>query len=80
MIVTELLLKPKKEKDKKKKVLKETSITPPAQRPINLGGVEFTPPFYSLGNDVTDVNHVLVCTCENPKVARALANFLWEHI
>jgi hypothetical protein len=80
MNLNELLIKPKKDKKVKKKVLKEISINPSPQEPINIGGTMFTPPFYSLGNEVTDVNHQPLCACENPKVARALANMLWENL
>ena len=58
----------------------EQTITPPPQEPIHFGEDSFTPPFYSLGNDVTDVNHHVVCTCKNPKIARAIANLMWNHL
>lgn len=80
MNLNELLIKPKKDKKIKKKVLKETSIAPNPQEPINIGGTMFLPPFYSLGSEVTDANHQHLCVCENPKIARALANLLWENL
>ncbi|MCK9369751.1 hypothetical protein M0R04_07595 [Candidatus Dojkabacteria bacterium] len=78
MYISELLVKPKKPKAKKKRVLKEAFPSPEPQESIDIGGVTYTPPFYSLGNNVTDVNQQQLCTCVNSKVARALANVLWE--
>jgi hypothetical protein len=65
---------------KAKKLLDEVSPFPGPQSPIKIGDTEFTPPFYSLGNDVTDVNQKILCTCANLKIARGLANILWEHL
>lgn len=80
MQVNELLLKPKKKKTPKKKVLKEGFPTPPPQEPINIGGTEFTPPFYNMHDRVLDKKGVLVCTCVNPKVAKMIADLMWEHM
>jgi len=80
MLINELLIKPKKPKPKKKKVLKEAFPNPEPQEPIDIGGVQYTPPFYSLGSEVTDINHQSLCVCANPKIARALANLLHERL
>lgn len=80
MQINELLIKPKKPKVKKKKVLKEAFPTPPPQKPINIGGVEFTPPFYSMSDKVLDKNNIQICSCINPKVAKIIADLLWEQL
>ena len=80
MQIDELLIKPKKAKAKKKKILKEGFPTPAPQEPINIGGIELLPPFYSMGDNVTDKNNQVICTCVNPKIAKVIADLMWEHL
>lgn len=75
MQISELLIK---KKPKKKKVLKEVSLTPASQKPVNIGGVDFTPPFYAFGNELHDVNKQPLCQCNNVQIAKGLADILTE--